>query len=308
MKYLSFFILFVLFSSCEGFFDTVIDIEPPGHSPKLAVHAFGGNTNGGEIRLMVTKTFGILENVKTELLDSAVVTLSSSSGQMYTFQPFEIAGFLFDTLILANDTISLFEYNDGFHLYSNDFLPETGKTYTLSVSYPGLPPVRAQQTFPKEVAPDSAIFVKDAGLDQFGDRISAVDIFFQDPPGEENFYIVRLINNSPFGGTYQYIESTEPGSLISGQQFILLSDKVFDGEQKRFRITFYNFNDETDPNNYIVRWRTISPETFKFNEAMIKYFNSADNPFLTPTQIYSNIENGVGVFSLYHETLIKVRD
>ena len=308
MKYLSLLLIFILVSSCESFFDTVIEIDPPGHTPQLAIHAHGGNTNGGEMRVMVTKTFGILDNVIWGTLDSAEVSLTSSSGQIYTFQNIDDGDVIFDTLVLTNDTLILFEFNNAFNLYSSDFIPETGKIYTLSVSYPGLPAVRAQQTFPGEVVPDSAIYVKDAGLDQFGDRVSAIDIYFQDPPGEENFYKVRLLNNAPFGGNYQYIESSEPGSLVSDQKFIILSDKIFDGEQKRFRITFYNYNDETDPNKYVVRWRSISPETYRFNEAMTKYFDSVDNPFLTPTQIYSNIENGVGVFSLYHETLIQTRE
>jgi hypothetical protein len=306
MKYISLLFLLMLFSSCESFFDTVVEIDPPGHDPQLAIHAHGGNTNGGEVKLMVTRTFGILDDVKNERLDSAVVSLTSSGGQTYTFQTIDHGVILYDTLILSNDTLVYEHYNSSFNLYSSDFMPEVGKIYTLSVSYPGLPTIRAQQTFPREVVPDSAIFVLDAGIGQFGERVSAVDIYFQDPPLEENFYKVRLLENSDFGLDSEYIESSEPGSIVSDQQFIILSDKVFDGEHKRFRITFYNNNNDDEP-NYLVRWRSISAETFKFNEAMTKYFNSVNNPFLTPTQIYTNIENGVGIFSLYHETLIEAR-
>lgn len=254
---------------------------------------------------MVSNTFGILEDVDRNLLDSAEITLSTD-GQVFNFTHLN-SNILEDTLQLSDTTVIAYSFgNSYFRYYSSDFIPVPGKKYTLNVSHPDFPPVRAEQTAPYEVAPDSAIYIIEAGNDQSGDRTSAVDIYFQDPPGVENFYEVRIYNYTNY--YYIDVQSAEPGSITSDLDFVLFSDKVFDGQQKRLRINFYPVDSAGDPSGLVVRWRSISPETFKFNEAMIKYFNSVNNPFLTPTQIYTNIENGVGVFSLYHETLIEAKE
>lgn len=293
----------MIFSSCESFFDTVVEIDPPPHTPQLAVHAHGGNANGGEVKIMVSNTFGILEDVDQNLLDRAEISLSTD-GQVFNFIHLTSSN-IEDTLYLSDTTVIADSYGNFFKYYSSDFIPVPGKKYTLNVSHPDFPPVRAEQTAPYEVVPDSAIYIIEAGNDQSGERTSAVDIYFRDPPGVENFYEVRIYNYT--NSFYLDLQTSEPGSLTSYLDFALFSDKVFDGQQKRLRINFYPVDFAGDPSGLVVRWRSISPETFKFNEAMIKYFDSVNNPFLTPTQIYTNIENGVGVFSLYYETLIETR-
>jgi hypothetical protein len=48
-----------------------------------------------------------------------------------------------------------------------------------------------------------------------------------------------------------------------------------------------------------VRFLTLSKDFFEFVTSYQKQKNNSNNAFAEPTQVYSNVENGLGIFAGY---------
>ncbi|WP_410963591.1 DUF4249 family protein, partial [Salmonella sp. SAL4455] len=45
----------------------------------------------------------------------------------------------------------------------------------------------------------------------------------------------------------------------------------------------------------------ITEDYFKFVKSYSVYYNSSDNPFAEPSNVYTNVKNGYGIFALLTE-------
>jgi len=86
---------------------------------------------------------------------------------------------------------------------------------------------------------------------------------------------------------------------------LIVNDLSFDGESKTLPIIF-NRQSSQAIDDLFVLWRVTSEDHYLFNKTARRQINTEENPFSTPVQIYSNIENGIGIFSIVNEQLIKV--
>ena len=46
--------------------------------------------------------------------------------------------------------------------------------------------------------------------------------------------------------------------------------------------------------------RTLSEEEYRYLESLENNIDAGSNPFVEPTVLFDNIDNGIGVFSLSH--------
>ena len=86
---------------------------------------------------------------------------------------------------------------------------------------------------------------------------------------------------------------------------LIMKDANFNGRQKqvRFYINSYELQDVTGPGGQVykpyIKVSRITEAQFKFVKSYNVYYNSSDNPFAEPSNVYTNVKNGYGIFSAY---------
>ncbi|MFQ5636990.1 MAG: DUF4249 family protein [bacterium] len=82
-------------------------------------------------------------------------------------------------------------------------------------------------------------------------------------------------------------------------------DALFDGEFYDLDISFYNYSEPIEM--FIVVLLTTSESYYNFHKSVDQQNATEDNPFAEPVPIYTNIENGLGVFAGYSSFVYPLR-
>jgi hypothetical protein len=91
------------------------------------------------------------------------------------------------------------------------------------------------------------------------------------------------------------------GVLYQPQNGVYFSNGKFQGRRKTF--DFYVEEQYVSPQfDLKVRFLTLSRDFFEFATSYQKQKNNSNNPFAEPTQVYSNIESGLGIFAGFSVT------
>ncbi|MFA6126311.1 MAG: DUF4249 domain-containing protein [Bacteroidales bacterium] len=231
------------------------------------------------------------------------------------------------------DQVSLYE-DDRFvgqlHMKKGNFLelpgfrPLPGKAYRLEASQGEMKPVSATVHIP-ELVPLTSF---DTTMVTTADGKAAVRISFRisDPAGQKNYYALQVSGSQryfydPFErkiidsvGIYNcypslYLNSDDILGLdfldanrdvrIDGKLFF--NDQLFNG--KAFDISFELPQDSwykmADTVNFRIDLHQVDKSYYLYAVSQQKYSLSADNPFVEPVQVYSNVTDGFGLFSAY---------
>jgi hypothetical protein len=289
------FVVACIFTSCEDFFESSVEIDLPEQEQKIALHSFYHNHLDSTFRFLITRTKGVLENDSYEdFLNEADIRLVVDGLDMEVF------------------SLPITEGNDNrkaFNFESEPIVLNEGAEVELTVEHPDHQTIFSSQYLPSMVVPDSVIFIPNAGLDQDGYRTSGMDIYFRDPPGRKNYYLVRVLRkDEPSQPGYPiYIESLDLAATQYSSD-VMVDDMIFDGEFRRLRVFFNDWHgSNAEPDMFEVEWRSITPDLYLYGRAYERYYHSEDNPFTTPAQLYTNIENGVGIFAVSNTTTLTPR-
>jgi hypothetical protein len=309
MRHILFFSLITLFfAACsDDFFDQTISLDPPAYDLKMAVHADIDN-NDSLLKVLISRNFGILEdvedslyfieNAKFELLEEGQVIWTGNSGtnpvQNYAYPPV------------------IFSFDGGVF--------KSGKTYEFRTSHPNYTSISATQTMPNAVRVDSIRYREEAGISPGGDEVSAMDIYLKDEAGKANYYeifveysypivVPRYDNNNQIVGydTIGYNQntaypdgSTDPNVKEGVDNTLILSDQFIDGDDYKFVYQFYRY-DFGSVGRFVVHVRAITQDAYAYKISAAQRVNGDENPFAQPVNIFGNMKNGIGIFSLAHE-------
>ncbi|MBR1940732.1 MAG: DUF4249 family protein [Bacteroidaceae bacterium] len=121
------------------------------------------------------------------------------------------------------------------------------------------------------------------------------DVFFSD---DELFVDKRLSSN--FGGWQAYFSNVFDNTFMKGKTYSFTLDSPKAGNHS---FTSYNpFSGELSkdgeiiPSRVMVELQAISPELYKYLKSMQLYRISPNDGYAEPVQIYSNVQNGWGIF------------
>ena len=85
----------------------------------------------------------------------------------------------------------------------------------------------------------------------------------------------------------------------------LFSDILFNGETKQIEFTiFLGKIDEGEDvlSSLKVELRNVSESYYYYYRSVDLHQMNEGNPFAEPVQVYSNVENGLGIFTAYNES------
>ncbi len=286
-------ILIFALSGCE----LVIDPDLPEHTPRLVVKAFF--TPDSRWVAYVGRSIGILESLPRGERAVAGATVALLSG---------------------DQVIDHLTFLRGERVYVSETPLQVGKSYSLRVSAPGFATVRATDTVPGPV-PTSIVSHRIEASDPTPDEPGGLAITdfsirlrIQDPPGEKNHYQIRVIAPDRSGKHDLHFSTRDP-SIIADNR---IEDPIIDGMEAFFGTApFFKdtlFDGQTHEielssvDNVVLasQERLLWVQVLYVSEMYYKHLRSAllhdytqENPFAEPVRIYSNVENGYGIFAGY---------
>ena len=316
----------ILFCSCE----TDVDLDLIQHDSLLVVN--GMLDANSPISINVSHSRGALDEAKITSIKDATIILYENDielGQMLidsTPQPIQLTHTVFPNNYHHHDTVYYYYY---------DTYPNAGSTYSIQVSHPDYKTAFATTRMPEELNFLSVELFTDttvSTLPHTGYYNTAFNIHFNDNPLEKNFYRTVLYNywgNVDLAKDYfgelslHTTDSAGAVRLHSNDASLMYTDLglsldypeyFFSGHHAMFDDDL--FNGETKDLSFHVEYDLEqgclwNDQQFLlmavYNEDAYYYFKSIakSNSFLNtpinsePVPIYSNIENGVGIFAGY---------
>lgn len=286
-------LILTIFIACEK--EVYIPIEHT--ESKLVVNALFNTDSLWSMEISASKY--IYDTAPIPLINDAQVMITNSGGT----------------------TIQLTNQGDGMYTSLTE-TPVIGELYTLNVSHSNYDDVCATNQLPGAITFVNVAWDQQAVV--AGEVYRRIDITFQDSP-ENDYYMVRL------KGLFERIEYDEDTwepidtSLIvipleffsqnaavensnpeNSQESVAFTDDIFNGTQFTFDILaseyYFNGDKESIIALYISMSR-ISEEYYWYKTSYQAYLAAQGNIFGQPVQVYTNIENGLGIFSGYSTTV-----
>lgn len=272
-------LLILGYSGCE----TVIPIELPPHTPQLTVNSTFAPDSLWLVNL--SSSIGIGELGDPEVIEDGQVLVYADGVLLDTFPHF----------------------SDGFYVYPGQ--PGTGAmtgvSYKIIASAPGFEPVSATTTIGQPVIINSGTLTVNSSTSS--GLTSEVTFDFQDPTGD-NYYFVAMVYNDSFSSTYPlFLESPDPvlgaTPLYSDWYFqgLLFTDLGFDGQLKEVTVNTY---ENLINGNYKLILGTLTEEYYRYALSYSAAFENEGNPFAEPVRIHSNVDGGYGIFAGFSTSFI----
>lgn len=244
-----------------------VDIALPNSTPRLVVN--GSLTPDSSITIYVGHT--------TKLFDD-------SPNYLEDLQP----------LVEVNNTTIVLD-SKGKGIYKAVRAAKAGEKYNITVSASGYSTVSATAEVPQPPR-FNKLKVKRTLLNQLNNiQFSMVIV---DPKETRDYYIVE-VQSTDESSTDLPITSTDPATepqQFSYQDQLLISDKSFNGQNKKIRFSINNSFFITKASSFKVKLKRCTPELWEYKSAYFLYLANAETPTSIPMQMYTNINNGVGIF------------
>lgn len=293
-KTLFFLLLIFILISCTK----KISIDLPKKEPKLVINSFFI-----PFTLPYPESFKVKVSQSSPLLDTSTMNAITDA-----------------TVIISSDNqIDTMKYNDSLKYYDLGFtFPEAGKNYQLKVIKSGFKTVISNDVVPSKVKMTSYEINPIAGTNDCGDIYSEITINFNDPPNEENFYEVEVSEDTTFqifsNDNIITSESYYP-SLLSfdaeNPEYLLFNDNYINGEKHQLKVFYYPRQYDESDGRYInsqvifLHFRSVSENYYKYKTSLLQHLYRQQGDILygtgEPVNVFSNIENGYGIFAGYQE-------
>lgn len=288
-----FFLIIALLVGCEK----TEKIENfPKTAPKLALNSIMIPDSG--ITVIIYKSLSILDNAPNKILDKA-------------------------TLELFRDGLSVGKLEGANHFsyyFFPDIKPEPGHTYKLTASLKGFETVSATSDIPTDaqitnltsIVKDTSSWGWNYGTNYFFSTGKLL-LGLKDDGEKENYYKISMYmldttySINEYGDTSDTFiyrnslqnynnESSNPLIEFTEGDSYYFSDQYLNGQEFSIELPI-RYSGSSPGDTLFIELSAISKDLFLFKKSMIKYNESQSNPFSEPIKIYTNIENGYGIFA-----------
>ncbi len=220
------------------------------------------------------------------------------------------------------------EYTDNGFYVSDWLKPEGGKKYTVKVHCSGYEDVIATSYVPEKTSftiLDTNNFAEIHQIDE--EYYFGAEIQIDDPKAQKNYYdiIVKGLRyptpdkDSAFDYFYVYDYKTDNSAILKEglldyyEKALVFADDNFDGQTYNvdflFKMRFPIYNDYQSISRYdaVIFLFWGSKEYYEYKKSFIKHINNQYSDIYDgagdPVVIYSNVENGYGIFAGYQTSI-----
>jgi hypothetical protein len=197
------------------------------------------------------------------------------------------------------------------------FHPLPEKSYSISVSADGYDDVQATDNVPSfKTKIENLQLYRNAATDEDGTELDEIRFTFSDSSYINNYYEAKVtlayIENDEIEYTIPYITSKDPviqqeGDLYYYPNTFVFSDELFNGKKKRLSIYFGGVSciGCADP-FVLVELKSISLNYYNYKKKLVRHvenqYSDIWDGMANPVHMYTNIENGYGIFASYYST------
>jgi hypothetical protein len=262
--------------------EEVTNVNLPSMQPKLVVNTYISPGDSIDVKVYKSRPLFNEQDVSPYMdyfppVLNAVVTISDENGNQ--------------------KSIPLLQQKEIYSISPSQFIIEEGKTYSLTVSAPGLTPANATTTIPDfktsflEVNIDTV-----TSTSQFGYNTSEIVIWgkLEDQTNLKNYYRIM----------YYFYEN---GYLFSQNDYNRQVENEFfsDAGSNDGKVNF-KFKTWFSPwDSILIVALNTDYNYYTYHKSMLKF--ETGNPFAEPIPVYSNIDKGLGVFGSFIKTQIVVK-
>ena len=273
--------LTAIFSSCE----MTINVDLPKQEPVLVVNAHAESA--------------------TPLLVDVTLSQSVLNNDPGVFPPVKNARVL---LIRNGIDSSYADYFDPLKQYALSLIPAEGDHFELQVLHPDYPAVRAEAQIPRALKLNNIKLEHRVEKDLDGNDLARLSFDISDRPDEVDYFSLEL----KYMGTDSIahsacFQSDDPVFLRRGEMQEPGNSRWFCNEfyfddhymtSHPYRVTIYLIESEFQlAEEVILRLRTHEMSSYLYRTSLENQMAVYGNPFAEPVLVYSNIENGLGIFS-----------
>ncbi len=293
-KFIFFFIFFVsILNPCQK----ELEITYPGIDSKLVVNCLF--TPDTIFKVRIGKLLSVNDSISSFIIENA------------------------DCRITENGTFTekLHYTENGFYV-STLLKPKTGNIYSIIVKHPDFETVTATDTIPQQISASNVYTIYNVLYDPLNESyFHTINIRFKDNVLLRNFYELKLTVRESYDTdtfiTPLLLNKTNDLTLLNTGLIeyepasIPFSDKLFNG-QNYLLSTYYTLPfQSTDGNgtvtyhthDLIVQFNSVSYQYFQYSRKMIMHLRNQNSDIFEgigdPVQMYSNINNGYGIFASY---------
>lgn len=288
-----------------------IEIEHPESEISLVIRSFISTNNEivvlpGLVKAQLTNVQNLNDSYNVDTIKDAIVVLTNEKGYV--------------------DTLT---YNSERNEYCAENFFESENTYRLEVVKNGYPNLLSEDVMPIRVLPDSILINPFIGVTNDGVAMGGVIVYFKDLPNVENYYEIEITRGGNYGCymssldpiiTKEYYYPVNPDLNGFAPKRLLFTDQSLSKKQKTLNFLFNpgsTYLRGEDGGHYVighgvirVNFRTVSKNYYNYQTSLLQYqFNSSGDPLFgtrEPKNIFSNVENGYGVFAAYQEAFKEI--
>lgn len=288
----------LLIVSCN---ETELKIDLPAPKPKLVVQSTFTPFTPPKVKsfsVFVNQNAGVFDSFRIDPIPDATVSLFIDGK--------------FDQILQYDSVIG----------YCANFFPKAGIEYSISVEKQGFEMVTAIGMIPKKVPIKNSELIPFAGLDEGKLAFSQLSVTFEDPANQTNYYEIMVLGYQDENDIYMLStndkvitsESYYPSPILldaNRPRRLLFNDKQINGQTHTVEMTYSPPQSGNIDKHYIsyhqifLSFRSVSEVYYLYYTTLFKHFNDrrADMLFgiAEPGHVYTNIQNGYGVFAGYYE-------
>ncbi|HPW65464.1 MAG TPA: DUF4249 domain-containing protein [Salinivirgaceae bacterium] len=230
--------------------------------------------------------------------------------------------YIYDTkeIPITNATVDLYKENvmietiphaeNGF--YRSDLQPEIGKSYSVEINVQGFKTIKAQTSVPIPVTIDSIKTTRNVGTSVNGRKLSYYQMFISSAGANNDIsyykYIFEVLTDSLDGyGQLNFNKAFSYDAVIMNEGDIynrFFSTQLYNTSTFNLNLYFEDpadlfFDIDTVRFTISSQMYSLSQELYLYEKSLKKYTENQNNIFEqnNPPLIYSNIENGYGIFA-----------
>ena len=202
--------------------------------------------------------------------------------------------------------------SNGYYV-SQNLVPQVETRYTIEVFSMEHNKATASDKIPAKVNFNIINYVHRAGIDPEGFKYSSITIKFSDPSDKKNYYEILLVHENENSHSYNLkalwsedIVTKNEGYVNELYSNLIFSDEMINGKTHTMIFNFFNGQDELNTAfNLFVHFRSVSENYFLYKKKLILHFENQFGDIWdgtgNPVNLYSNVENGYGIFAGYSE-------
>ena len=277
--------------SCEK----VIPFEGDVNTPKLVINSIFQSDSSFKVH--VSSSRSVIDTASFKNIDDAIVTIKDRN---------------------ENIIETLNHVENGF--YKGQTFPQENQTYNLEVTHPNYANITASDSLPSPITINSVD--TSTIIDPINGNRLQISMNFDDPENTQNYYLIETYSVNEYlviknSDTTEYeLDTTKQFMVLTDEVFQnggspwreqgLFNDLLFNGQNKTLELEIPNDSWSGSEDGYDWSYQTLTLRLYLHNITLSYYYyrtslelfqNASGNPFAQPVQVFSNVENGFGVFA-----------